>query len=235
MNFNFYESFRDHSNEELISIVRQTSAYQPEAVAAAYQHLNEREVSENEILGISEIHETIHSEVVTEEDQEDLLVPYLQEDVPVVYNKWINVLLTLIAFRFLAVGGSTLWYFYQFKVFLFPILSFDFLLIFVGLPIMFLLIFQRKKWGWFLFSSFSIFNLLGFIITQVVRFSYGYIPHLGSLIYPLIHASLSGISIFVLWKPEIANLYHISKSEKQKTAFIAVIVSVLLFAITRYL
>lgn len=44
MNFNFYEEFKNHSNEELIAIARQSDAYQPEAVAEAYQHLNERQL-----------------------------------------------------------------------------------------------------------------------------------------------------------------------------------------------
>jgi hypothetical protein len=234
MNFNFYEDFKSHSNEELIAIIRQTDAYQPEAVAAAYQHLNEREVSENEILGKSETREITHSTFVAEESQEDLLVPYIQQDVPIIYNKWINILLSFIAFRFLAVGGGTLWYFYKLRMRLFYVFSLDFMLIFIGLPIIFLLIFQRKKWGWFLFLSFSIFNLFGFIVNQVVRLAYGYIPHLAGLLVPLVYASLSGISIFVLCKKEVASLYHVSKSEKPKTALIAVILSVLVFAVARY-
>ncbi|MBV4356281.1 hypothetical protein [Pinibacter aurantiacus] len=229
MNFNFYEQFQNHSNEELITIVRQTDAYQPEAVAAAYQHLNERQVSENEILGIEEISESNYTGGTSEDGQEDLLVPYIQEPSTSIFaNKWINILLGIIAFRFFFKAGPTLWYFFKSTLSYIYLLNYNAFLIFVVPPILFLLIFKRTKWGWLLFFSLSLMQVIEFTVTTGLALAYGYINYFYPLLIATIYPALSAFTVFILWKNDVADLFNISKSTKQKTAMIVSVLSILI-------
>ncbi|MDH7463318.1 hypothetical protein QEG73_18615 [Chitinophagaceae bacterium 26-R-25] len=230
MTFNFYEEFQNHSNEELITIVRQTNAYQPEAVAAAYQHLNEREVSQNEILGVKEISENNYTIGTNEDRQEDLLVPHIKEPQQGIFpNKWINILLGIIALQFFYRAGDNLYYFYKHSIPLSFLLNYNSLITYVILPTLFLLIFKRYKLAWFIFFVPNLLSALVVIARKATAIAYDYVDNYMSLLSPAIAVAISLAYVVILWKEEVANLFSISKSTKQKTALIVLGLSFLLW------
>jgi len=234
MNFNFYEEFQNHSNEELIAIVRQTDAYQPEAVAAAYQHLNERQVSDNEILGIKETSENNYSVGLNEDAQEDLLVPHFTvQPTGAFSNKWINILLGVIVLQFLAKAYFCFVEFYRYRAFYVThfslILKTDFFITFLVLPIMFLLIIKRYKLAWFIFFAPNLLAALVVIARKATAIAYDYVDNYADLLTPAIAVAISGAYVVILWKDEVANLFSISKPARQKTALIVLGLSFLLW------
>ncbi|MDI3320206.1 hypothetical protein [Pinibacter soli] len=227
MNFNFYEEFKSHSNEELIAIARQTDAYQTEAVAAAYQHLNEREVSENEILGITEAPQNYSGES-SQGEQEDLLVPYLTDPAPQVSYKWINVLLCIIAFQFFYNLSTRLWYFFKYKLSFTLFFNLESLIIFIVFPVLFLMVLKRKKLAWFILFSIHLYTGLTICVTQGIAVAYGYVNNYSNLLVWAFAVVINTSYVIILWKEIVANTFSVSTPAKQKTAIIVAVATVLI-------
>lgn len=230
MNSNFYEDFKDHSNEELISIIRQIGAHQPEAIAAAYKHLSERQVSDNEVFGVPATLQT----VVSEDGQEDLLVPYLQETTAKPANKWINIILSLIAFLFFYRIIYLGWYFYKYSLDLSSLLNYSYIFSFGFLLILFLLIYKRKKWGWYILFASHTINIIATGGLYVKGLIHGFTENFFSVVEPAIFGAISLFVAYILWKEEVAHDFAISRANKQTALIVGIFLGIFVL-VTRYM
>jgi hypothetical protein len=221
MDSNFYEDFKTNSNEELISVIRQIGAHQPEAIAAAYKHLNERQVSDSEIFGLPAASTSADTAGANEDGQEDLLVPYLQETTVKSSNKWINIILSVIASQFFYQTIYTGWYFYKNNLNLSLLFNYSYIVPFFFVPILFLLVFKRKKWGWNILFAIHIINIIVTIGLHGRGLISGLIDDLSTLIGPVVVLAVSTFMVSVLWKEEVARDFVVSKAKKQQAAMVA--------------
>ena len=230
MNSNLYEEFKSHSNQELISIIQQIGAHQPEAIAGAYKHLNERQVSDSEIFGVPH---TLQTAVANEDGQKDLLVPYLQETVTKSSNKWINILLSIIAFQFFFQTIYTGWYYHRNNLDYSLLLTYSSIPPFVFVPLLFLLIYKRKKWGWYIFFTVHLINIFTTTGLYGKGLISGFTDDLYSVLAPAFFGAISIFVTYVLWK-EVAHDFAVSKANKRQTLIVGIFLGVFVL-ITRYI
>jgi len=109
MHFNFHENFRQLANADLLKIVRQADEYQPAAVQAATDILQERKVPESDIVEVDNFftgklaaeQKKIGQRQVLKEQVVDFIEPLLKPDQEIKPAKWLKILLVVIAVQFI--------------------------------------------------------------------------------------------------------------------------------------
>lgn len=231
MDFDFFQLYKDYSNTDLLKIVRQQGNYQPEAVSAATKILNEREILPEEVLCVDQYYQNIESSKRARKEKldsvkdkaTDFLEPILYPTEKVEPTKWINILLLVISIQYAWTLFDTL---KRLIIFLkctyctFYITEFADVLTLLYVPLIFILVFKKKRWGWILLFADNLFTLIsGGVSKSYFFFKFQYIPDndLTTFILPIL---IRLAFVFFLWRNEISNYFEVTNETKKKTALI---------------
>ncbi len=236
----FENKFKTFQNIDLLKIIEKSSDYQPEAVTAAKNEIENRKLSQKEIDDLLIDINTLKKEDLNRKQKQEELKNRIKDSTfsitsiltPIRNSKTsTDKIINLISFVFL---GFILYQFYQ----QFGMLSFMFtnpgaewdisiagyIIPFGFLPIATFLFWKRKKIGWSLltvFLTFSAINSIGIYIVTLKQQSNSlnlfdeYSPI--SYIYKLI---FFGGALWGVTKPKVIEKFTISKRERSKTILI---------------
>jgi hypothetical protein len=225
MDIDFHEQFRDHSTVELLKIVKRPDDYQPAAVAAAKDLLQQRTITHQDMLAV----DTHFTALETQQQNEklnaykqkaaDFLEPVLKPGTEVTPAKWLNIFLLIIGLQYLWDFYKTIRYFIWSMDRHYVVFDYVFLLEFISLvyvPIIFYLLFKRKRWGWILVFAENVFIVITTLGQSYIFFRYQDV-HGGdtfSFIWPVV---IRSFFLFFLWKQEIAQHFNVTPEIKKKT------------------
>lgn len=244
MNIDFYQLYKDYTNTELLKIVKRPADYQPAAVAVATQILNERQVTAEEIQFVDQYFHNIENSVKTKKEKYDALKtkatdffePVLHPSEKIEPNKWVNILLLVIAIQYawsLFNTAKRLISFLQCDYCSFDVTFFAELLTLLYVPLIFFLLFKRRRWGWILLFADNLFSLISRVSQSYIFFKYQSIHH-GDTTSFLLPILIKAAFVFFLWREPIANYFGIAQETKKKTALITT-AGTLLFIFIMYL
>lgn len=243
MDFNFYEEYKNYPAIDLLKIIKRPGEYQPEAVEAAMKILSEREVSQTDIDAADVYLNDIDSKAEAKAEKikaykdkaTDFFEPILKPGPDVKPAKWLNLLLLLIVLQYL-------WTFYNstktFILFL-QCRTCDFdlivaLIIFnlLYIPLVFYLLYKRKRWGWILLFADCLFVVITRLIDTFFFFKYQGFNDGGTtaLIFPLI---IKSAFAFFLWRNDIAGFFGVNDKIKTQTVIITGIFTLLFLVMIR--
>jgi len=244
MNIDFYQLYKDYTNTELLKIVKRPAEYQPAAVAVATQILNERQVTTDEIQFVDQYFLDIDNNTKVKKEKIDTLKgratdffePVLHPSEKVEPNKWVNILLFVIAIQYawsLFGTARRLIGFLQCDDCSLDITFFAEFLTLIYVPLIFFLLFKRRRWGWILLFADNLFSLILRVSQSYIFFKYQSIHH-GDTTSFLLPILIKAAFIFFLWLDPIANHFGIAQETKKETALITII-GTLLFIFVMYL
>lgn len=244
MNIDFYQLYKDYSNLELLKIVKRPTEYQPAAVAIATQILNERQVTTEEIQLVDQHFHDIDNTTKAKKEKIDALKgkatdffePVLHPSENVEPNKWVNILLFVIAIQYAwSLFGTVrrLISFLPCDNCSFGITFFAEFLTLLYVPLIFFLLFKRRRWGWILLFADNLFSLILRVSQSYLFFKYQSIHH-GDTTSFLLPIFIKAAFVFFLWRDPIANHFGIAHETKKKTALITT-AGTLLFIFIMYL
>lgn len=231
MNLDFDQLYKDYSNTDLLKIVREPGNYQPEAVSIAAKILNEREIVPEEIQYVDQYYQDIESskrarkeKLDTVKDKAtDFMQPILYPTEKVELTKWVNILLLVIAIQYVWTLFNTL---KRLIIFLkctyctFYITEFADVLTLLYVPLIFILVFKKKRWGWILLFADNLFSLIsGGVSKSYFFFKFQNIPN-GDLTTFILPILIKLAFVFFLWRNEISNYFRVTIETKKKTALI---------------
>ena len=244
MNFDFYQLYKDYSNTELLRIVKQPTEYQPAAVVVATQILNERQVTVEEMLLVDQQLHDIDAGAKAKKEKidalkdqaTDILEPFLHPGENVEPSKWINILLLVIAIQYAWGLFGTVRRLFRFLQCNYCKLDISFsaeLLTLLYVPLVFFLVFKRRRWGWILLFADNLFALIATLSESYIFFKYQriYNSDITSFVLPIL---IKAAFAFFLWRDPIAYHFGISHETKKKTAIITT-VGTLFFIFALYL
>jgi len=232
MNLDFYQLYKDYSNTDLLKIVKQPGDYQPAAVSIATQILHERQITPEEILYVDQFYQDIESSKRAKKEKFDtvknkatgFLEPVLYPTEKIEPTKWINILLLVIAIQYAWTLFNILKRLINFlKCTNCPFFITDFadILTLLYVPIIFILVFKKKRWGWILLFADNLFALISGSVSQsYFFFKYQSIPN-GDLTTFILPILIKLAFVFFLWRNEISNYFRVTIETKKKTALIA--------------
>jgi hypothetical protein len=232
MNIDFYQQYKNFSNTELLIIVKRPTNYQALAVAAAAQLLSERQVTDEEIQVVEQHFQDIAKSAKANREKmdalkgmaTDFLEPVLHPTEKVEPRKWVNILLLAISIQYawsLFYTGKHLIRFLRCDNCVFDIAYFAELLTLIYIPIIFFLLFKRRRWGWILLFADNLFSLISRVSQSYIFFKYQRIHH-GSTTAFLMPIFIKASFVFFLWRDPIANHFGITQRTKKKTAVITI-------------
>jgi zinc transporter ZupT len=94
-------------------------------------------------------------------------------------------------------------------------------------PVIFFLLFKRRRWGWILLFADNLFSFITGIIGSYFFFKFQSIHHT-SIISFLLPILIKGAFLFFLWQNSIADFFGVNYETKKKT-FAIVTIGTLLF------
>ena len=230
MNFDFYKLYRDYSNTDLLKIVKRPGDYQTSAVTAATQILNERQVTPEEIRFIDDYFHDIESSAKIKKEKveaiktkaADFFEPVLHPTEKVEPNKWVNILLFVIAIQYawtLFETAKRLVNFFQCDYCRLDIMFFAELLTLLYVPLIFFLLLKKRRWGWILLFADNLFSLISRVSQSYIFLKYQSIHHgdTTSFLLPII---IKTAFVFFLWRDSISNYFSVTLDTKKNTALI---------------
>lgn len=236
MVFNFYDLYKGYSNIELLKIVNQPSAYQNEAVAAATQLLNERNVSDDEYKEADNLINEIAASNKKKEERtlfvkkniNDLLEPLINPSGEMQPSKWLKIFLVIVSLQYA-------WTLYGIVSHLIKYFSCSYcklnsslavgIVTLLYVPVIFYLLFKRKRWGWILLFADNLFSLILQISQSYIFFRYYYPAH-GSLTVFLEPILMNVCFIPFLWRETSCQYFGVDRETKRKTAKITTLIAV---------
>jgi hypothetical protein len=180
----------------------------------------------------------------------DFLEPVLKPTTEVKPHKWINILLLVIALQYLwtlFINGKHLIDFIGFVIdckqqgfdlsnrpitywrcasSLFDITIFFEFISLIYVPVIFYLLYKKRRWGWILLFADNLFVFISSLSQSYIFFKYQQI-HQGDTFSFIIQLLIRGAFGFFLWRDVIANYFGVTAEIKRKTAVITVAVSLL--------
>jgi hypothetical protein len=239
--FDFLEQYQNYSTIELLKIVERPDDYQPLAVDAAAQILKERMITEEDKSAVEKYYLEIDKK---EKEQKEKLKAYKDSVTdlvePIVYpketvepRKFVRILLLLIALQY------AWWFFNQTKrlirIFKHGVPPFEFLFYFqfinvLYVPIIFLLVYKRKKWGWILLFADSLFTLV-LLLSEVSFVIEGYFKSLWYFYVIFIRL----LFLLVLWRPMIAEHFKVTLHTKRNTFFLVIAIALAFLGIVYFI
>ena len=234
MDFDFKNSFKDYSDQELIRTVLYPSAYQPEAIAAAEALLKERQVSDNDIARVR-----MHLEQEWQQEEErkrkstifkttEFLEPVLDPRKATDAVKWVNILCIVQVIWLLAelVGDN-----FAIKVFSgsqFTLTMYIELVNFLASCAILYLFYYKRRAGWILSLSAVVF---GFVVTafkeSVVWFKFGPTRDLASTFILVVYTAY----FFILLRDNMVTFFSVSEVTKKKTILVSVLLAIAFIAL----
>lgn len=243
MEFDFYKQYKGYSNIDLLKIIKRPEAYQVEAVAMAKKILNERMVSPEEIEYVEKYYDAIEDNVKNKKEKidfykrkaADFFEPVLHPSEKVEPAKWVNIFLLVIALQYAWSLFKQIKWLVNFSKCVYCEFDFTFFLEILNLiyiPLIFFLIYKRKRWGWILLVADNLFSLIIHLSQSFLFFEYRFIhgTSISEFLWPIF---IKAIFVFFLWRNSVATYFNISKETKKKTA-IVVTVGTLFFILLMY-
>ena len=237
MKLNFHDIFQQYSTAKLLAILQQPEQYQPEAVAAADNILQERIISpedRQEAESLINSPATAPSPLAGKlhalgEKTGSLLDPLLHPQEAVPAQKWLNILLLLMALQYgwviyRAVQSLRYWWEVDGE-------SVDVSLLFTVLnlayiPLLFYGLLKKRRWGWILLYADNIFTLTGQVyqLQILLRFPDDYEANTSQLLLLML---IRAAFILFLGRIRIRNLFRISVRTRLSTALLSVLAALL--------
>lgn len=180
----------------------------------------------------------------------DFFEPVLKPTSEVKPEKWLNILLLVIGLQYLwtlYINISDLVRFVKFVVDCksygfdnstepvsywtcfssrFDPLVFFQIVTLIYIPIIFYLLFKRKRWGWILLFADTLFGLISLISQSYIFFKYQQY-HQGDTVSFFTQIIIKGLFVFFLWRNYISDFFNVTREIKKKTAIVTTIVTVL--------
>lgn len=180
----------------------------------------------------------------------DFLEPVINPTSEVKPEKWLNILLLVIGLQYLWIlciniiglvkfikyviecksygfdrSTETVSYWICFSSRVDPFIFFQILTL-IYVPIIFYLLFKRKRWGWILLFADTLFGLISLVSQSYIFFKYQQYHH-GDTFYFFIQIIIKGLFVFFLWRDYISDFFYVTKEAKKKTVIVTTIVTVL--------
>jgi hypothetical protein len=235
MTLNFYDEYKNYSNIELLKIIKRPDDYQPTAVEAAKQILQERTVSEDEVSEADNYYQSINKAKQLKKDKVDVykekvtdfLEPVVKPGPEVSPAKWVNILLVAITLQYvwsLFNTARSLISFLKCKTCRFEIITFLPFVSLVYVPVIFYLLFKKRRWGWILLFADNLFVLILQLDNLSILFQ-PWVPHginVFSLLWPIF---LRILFAFFLWRKDITAFFGVNDKTKKQTAATATLLA----------
>lgn len=178
------------------------------------------------------------------------LEPVLNPTTEVKPHKWINIFLLVIALQYLwtlFINGKHLTNFIGFVInckrngfntsnepitYLRCASSiFDITVVFeffslIYIPIIFYLLYKKRRWGWILLFADNLFAFISSLSQSYIFFKYQQIHHGDTFSY-LAQLLIRGAFGLFLWRDVIANYFGVTQETKRKTAMFTIVVTLL--------
>lgn len=180
----------------------------------------------------------------------DFFEPVLKPTGEVKPEKWLNILLLIIGLQYLWTlylnisdlvrfakyviecksygfdnNTETVSYWTCFTSQFDPLIFFQ-LLTLIYVPIIFYLLFKRKRWGWILLFADTLFGLISSVSQSYLFFKYQQY-HQGDTFSFLTLIIIKGLFVFFLWRNYISDFFNVTNETKKKIAIVTTIVTVL--------
>lgn len=231
MNFDFYTQFKEYSTVELLKIIQKAADYQSEAIKAAKTILAEREITQNEldqaqnIVKEEENRANALSNKISsyKEKTADFFQPILNPGTEVKPVKWLNILLLFIGVQYLWILYETikgLLAFLACRYCSFDIFTFLMLINLLYIPLIFYLLYKKRRWGWILLFADNLVSLIMRLGESYTFFKYQEF-HQGSTSTFLFFILVKLAFVFFLWRKPISNLFAVSDNTKKDTIMVA--------------
>lgn len=181
----------------------------------------------------------------------DFFEPVLNPTTEVKPEKWLNILLLVIGLQYLWTlyinisdfvkfikyviicksygfesNTTTVSYWTCFSNQFNPLIFFQILTL-IYVPIIFYLLFKKKRWGWILLFADNLFGLISTLSQSYIFFKYEQYHH-GDTILFFTQILIKGLFVFFLWRNYISEFFSVSKETKKKTAIVTTIITLLL-------
>jgi hypothetical protein len=239
MTFNFHDQYKDYSNIELLKIVRQPNEYQTEAVDAATSILKERSISETDIQQVDTYFEEIEAKAKQKSEKlnsykekaADFLQPIVKPGPEVKPAKWLNILL-------LFIGLDYVWMFYNSIKRIVSIsrcrnCTFDITIVLtivtlIYVPVIFFLLFKKRRWGWILLFADNLFTFIANLFQSYIFFEYPEFRRDGISAF-LLPILIKAVFVFFLWRVPISDFFGVTHKAKKDTAIVTIVIAVLFF------
>lgn len=230
MNLDFYRLYKDYTNTDLLKIVKRPADYQPAAVEVATQILKERQITPEEIQFVDQYFQDIESSKRAKKEKldslrnkaTDFLEPVLHPNEKVEPNKWVNILLLVISIQYawtLFTSIKGLINFFQCTYCTLDITYFAAILTLLYVPLIFFLLFKKRRWGWILLFADNLFSLISRASQSYIFFKYQSI-HQGDTTSFLLPIMIKLAFVFFLWRDTISSYFGVTLETKKKTALI---------------
>lgn len=237
MNFDFYQQYKGYSNIDLLKIVKQPDDYQAAAVAVATQVLSEREVTAEEIRfmddyllemeGLAKAKKEKHDSIKIK--AADFLEPLFYPSEKIKPGKYVNILLFAIALQYAWSLFETLRRLINFlrcNHCSSDIMLIAELLTLLYVPLIFILLFKKRRWGWILLFADNLFSIISMVGQSYIFFKYQNAHHSTTTSF-LLPIMIKGAFVSFLWGDSIANYFEIDKKTKKRTAIITTGITIL--------
>ena len=153
---------------------------------------------------------------------DDFFEPVLHPGEQVDPKKWVNILLLIMAVQYgwsvLLTARQDINFFQCDQCGFEPVIFFE-LGSLVYIPVIFFLLFKRKRWGWILLFADNLFSMITSVSQSYVFFKYQHVFH-GNAAGFLFHILIKAAFVFFLWRGAIAKYFGVERSTKQNTALI---------------
>jgi hypothetical protein len=230
MPFDFYGKYKNYPDLELLKIMRQPGDYQPEAVAAASQILNDRQIATEELQSLDQTLQDLEDAKRQKIEKIErlrtkaatFLSPILQPQKKIDPLQWLSYLL-------LVIGLQYLWTLFGMAKKLVRLLKrenffwidyIDFISVFY-VPFIFYLLIKKRRWGWILLFADNFATLIMSLSETYIFFKYQPIHH-GSTVSFVAPILIRAAFAYFLWNDSIAELFCVNTRTKKRTALITV-------------
>jgi hypothetical protein len=238
----FFERYKNYSNVELLKIIKQPNDYQPEALKAATQIISLRAVTEEDEKEAESYFEAIRLQQEIRKEKiasfnhkvKDFFEPVLHPNSSIKARKWLNIFLLLVALEYVWTLYDNIEYFVIFFRCVgceFGILEYGHLITLLYVPLIFYLLYKRKRWGWILLFADNLSSAVMSAEELYQSFKY---PHFFSNDSPvdfIWRLVISIAFIIFLWKEDIAAHFNVGPLRKRKFAVRIVIVITVLMGV----
>lgn len=230
---NLGQRFEQYSNIDLLKILHKPDDYQPAALETARQILSSRDVSEQEKKEVELFYEERELEHELRKEKIDsyrrtitaFLEPILKPGDQVGPNKWLPIFLLLVViqyvylivksildiFKYVDRGVSMDWELFMSLIGL------------VYIPILFTLLYRRKRWGWILLLADNIISMVLLLSQSYFIFKYQEYDPDGPIRF-IWQMSIRGIFILFLWRNDISDYFNIELESKIRITVVLTVI-----------
>jgi hypothetical protein len=228
MSFDFYGEYKNYPNLELLKIMRQPGDYQPEAVAAASQILNDRQIATEEFQSLDQSLQDLEEDKREKMEKIErlkteaatFLSPILQPQKKIDPSQWLSYFLVVIGLQYVwtLIGIAKKLIRLHNRENFFWVDYLDFFSVFY-IPFIFYLLIKKRRWGWILLFADNFGSLILSLSETYIFFKYQYIHH-GNIVSFIVPILIRAAFAYFLWNHAIAELFCVDTRTKKQTAWI---------------